>query len=1105
MLQSVQFTQPPPPVIPNLSVPPPMPPPHFPQHRFHGDRGGHRGHYFQPFRPYPRPGPGGPDSEFDGKRLRKSVMRKTVDYNSAIIKMLECRVWQRDFRDRRALQPDVLYYPDLQPPPSYVDNPINSVTTRFVKTATNKMRCPIFCMAWTPEGRRLVTGASSGEFTLWNGLTFNFETILQAHDSPVRTMVWSHNDVWMVTGDHAGYVKYWQSNMNNVKMFQAHKEAIRGLSFSPTDHKFVTCSDDGTLRIWDFMRCHEERILRGHGADVKCCHWHPQKGLIVSGSKDNQQPVKLWDPKTGQSLATLHAHKSTVMDIKWNANGNWLVTASRDHLLKLFDLRNLSQEVQTFRGHKKEASSVAWHPYHEGLFCSGGSDGAILFWHVGADKEVGGIEQAHDSIVWTLAWHPLGHILCSGSNDHTSKFWTRNRPGDLMRDKYNLNTLPAGLPGIDDQDIDEPAVIPGMGPEDKVETVANQATAQIPGLDFEGVEDRQKQFHKKVPYSKPIPRNFQAQWNETGRGNQEDGMDEDSDEDDSWRSRRQALIKDPITEVITQLIETNPPPGVVPLSQLQPQAIILFGKLVPVEGNPTLAQAIADGPEALNRLIKSGEIEELQDVMPFVDDGEYEYNEDDMDLETMSDIELPAPLPSSVFAKKNSDTLGNSGTVPGERVRKSRFSDLPESASAQPPRLEHNNADRQNTVVMKPMDNATPSKSVGDEDMRMLQMKAPIFPAPDQDMRFVQGDIDLRQPPHVSVPLTGDQDFRRIQTDSDLRQVGGDGRFPLDEDLRLGSVDQDLRSVPGPLQPMPMGSVPFGSDSDFRQSSGIPPLLPRPSQLSPSGRTRDVDGRSPHFGPGVPQFSGRQRGLLPLMEMDSWSGPRKRRWGDADHDDDEEEQLSGQGNPGHFGRPGAFGSTRTGAGGSFGPPGRDFVSGRGSPGGNFGPARGLSPSTNFGPDRGNFSDIRGGGPDGMYGHLSGDDSYGPPEEIDNMRGNFGRGLLRGGSFGPDVDRGDGYPSEDELDNEDMDSFGQGNGHDWSGSFSGHGRGSYQGQYPYSMEPGYPKRGSGGRGFTRGRSSFSRGGMRSGQRGRFPTGRGRGGRGSQKHSKERGKF
>lgn len=44
-------------------------------------------------------------------------------------------------------------------------------------------------------------------------------------------MVWSHNDSWMVTGDHSGYVKYWQSNMNNVKMFQAHKEPIRGIRY----------------------------------------------------------------------------------------------------------------------------------------------------------------------------------------------------------------------------------------------------------------------------------------------------------------------------------------------------------------------------------------------------------------------------------------------------------------------------------------------------------------------------------------------------------------------------------------------------------------------------------------------------------------------------------------------------------------------------------------------------------------------------------------------------------------------------------------------------------------------------------------------------------
>ncbi|NXY46623.1 WDR33 protein, partial [Ceuthmochares aereus] len=466
---------------------------------------------------------------FDGKRMRKAVNRKTIDYNPSVIKYLENRVWQRDQRDMRAIQPDAGYYNDLVPPIGMLNNPMNAVTTKFVRTSTNKVKCPVFVVRWTPEGRRLVTGASSGEFTLWNGLTFNFETILQAHDSPVRAMTWSHNDMWMLTADHGGYVKYWQSNMNNVKMFQAHKEAIREASFSPTDNKFATCSDDGTVRIWDFLRCHEERILRGHGADVKCVDWHPTKGLVVSGSKDSQQPIKFWDPKTGQSLATLHAHKNTVMEVKLNLNGNWLLTASRDHLCKLFDIRNLKEELQVFRGHKKEATAVAWHPVHEGLFASGGSDGSLLFWHVGVEKEVGGMEMAHEGMIWSLAWHPLGHILCSGSNDHTSKFWTRNRPGDKMRDRYNLNLLPGmSEDGVEYDDL-EPnslSVIPGMGIPEQLKIAmeqeqmgkdeSNDIEMTIPGLDW-GMEevmqkDQKKVPQKKVPYAKPIPAQFQQAW-----------------------------------------------------------------------------------------------------------------------------------------------------------------------------------------------------------------------------------------------------------------------------------------------------------------------------------------------------------------------------------------------------------------------------------------------------------------------------------------------------------------------------------------------------------------------------------------------------------------
>lgn len=82
-----------PPAMPNLSVPPPgMPgvPGQFPP-RFDNRNNFNNRNFFKPFQSFGPRGPLGPMTleDFDGKRLRKSVMRKTVDYNSSIIKALE--------------------------------------------------------------------------------------------------------------------------------------------------------------------------------------------------------------------------------------------------------------------------------------------------------------------------------------------------------------------------------------------------------------------------------------------------------------------------------------------------------------------------------------------------------------------------------------------------------------------------------------------------------------------------------------------------------------------------------------------------------------------------------------------------------------------------------------------------------------------------------------------------------------------------------------------------------------------------------------------------------------------------------------------------------
>lgn len=79
----------------------------------------------------------------------------------------------------------------------------------------------------------------------------------------IRAMAWTHNDQWLISADQGGVVKYWQPNLNNLKILQAHREAVRDVTFAPTDMKFATASDDGTIRVWNFNEGIEERVLTG--------------------------------------------------------------------------------------------------------------------------------------------------------------------------------------------------------------------------------------------------------------------------------------------------------------------------------------------------------------------------------------------------------------------------------------------------------------------------------------------------------------------------------------------------------------------------------------------------------------------------------------------------------------------------------------------------------------------------------------------------------------------------------------------------------------------------------------------------------------------------
>ena len=307
-----------------------------------------------------------------------------------------------------------------------------------------KIRTPINCARWSPEGRWLVTGSQSGEFTLWNSYDFTYNRAIQGHDYPIRVMVWSRAGDWMVSGDDEGHVKVWNPSVRMMTELEGHQEPIRGICFSPTDTKVGTCSDDKSVRIWDFSTRRQELNMQEHGSDVKALDWHLTKGMLVSGSRDNT--CKLWSPREGRCIRTITGFTQPVNVVSFHPTcEDVFLSASRDCTVRIHDLRMIREGLQDtcisqWKAHDVEIRTAAWHPIAPDLIATGGLDGSLAFWIASGGLSEASrqayIPKAHEAAIWDLDWNPLGHMLASGSNDRTAKFWARARPGDSETELY---------------------------------------------------------------------------------------------------------------------------------------------------------------------------------------------------------------------------------------------------------------------------------------------------------------------------------------------------------------------------------------------------------------------------------------------------------------------------------------------------------------------------------------------------------------------------------------------------------------------------------------------------------------------------------------------
>lgn len=353
-----------------------------------------------------------------------SIFDPQIDF----ARLLEIRpyAFSSNFTSNPLVQAYPFYKSELTIPDSKYTNESFDICSKQIAVCGNMIdKKPINCVKIFNYSKKLISGTSAGNLVIYDIIhnNFSFATKVSAHQSSIRAIQFTKTESFLLTGDNAGNIIYFDNTLVQKSKLKAHndKESVTDISFSVSDAKFISSSDDKSAKIFDMNTGIEELIFIEHGSDVKSCDWNPYKNLVATGGKD--QLLKIWDPRSGEVITTLHPHKNTINRLRFNKNGNWLLTASKDHSLKVIDIR-VMKELQIFRAHESEVNTIAWHPSIEEMFCSAGADGSIIYWNVGQSKNFI-VKGAHDKEIFDLSFNAYGNLLASGSNDQTVRFWIR--------------------------------------------------------------------------------------------------------------------------------------------------------------------------------------------------------------------------------------------------------------------------------------------------------------------------------------------------------------------------------------------------------------------------------------------------------------------------------------------------------------------------------------------------------------------------------------------------------------------------------------------------------------------------------------------------------